>query len=119
MVAGDALEPLDNGVQETYTLDVGQADARFIITKNGKLVLGDADIDNVGTKLDEVLAGRTGPQMEGDRTTIDLFLCTHHHYDHVDGLDSLYDNYEIDDIIQPHDSRFEITDPDTGKPKEG
>jgi glyoxylase-like metal-dependent hydrolase (beta-lactamase superfamily II) len=119
MVVDDTLEPLDNGIQETYTFDVGQADTRLTITKDGKLILCDADIDNVGTKLDEVLAGRTGPQMAEGRTTIDLFLCTHHHYDHVDGLDSLHDNYEVHDVIQPHDSRFEITDPETKKSEKG
>lgn len=119
MVGDSPPEPLDNGILETYTLDVGQADARLVITETGALVLVDADIDDVGPKLDQVLDGRAGRQMAGDTTTIDLFVATHLDYDHVNGLSSLHGGYTIDEAAQPSNSRFEITNPQTGEPKEG
>lgn len=45
-------DPLDNGVFETQTLSVGQADARLSITEEGGVILIDANTEKVAEELD-------------------------------------------------------------------
>jgi competence protein ComEC len=115
----DATDPLGNGVWETQTLDVGQADARLNITEEGELILIDADTDDVAEALDEVLDGRT-TTWDGDDSIPVHLVVTHLHDDHVRGIETLYDNgYEMQTAIQPDNNRFQIRDPETGEPEDG
>jgi beta-lactamase superfamily II metal-dependent hydrolase len=112
------IEPLNNGVWETYALDVGQADAGLIITDTGKLILTDGDKDEVSDSLDEVLEGRDVERTEDGKIPIQASLTTHIHKDHVWGYESLYDDgYEIQHATQPASNRFEIVDSDTDRVK--
>lgn len=72
MTAAD--EPLDNGVFESYTLKVGQADARFTITENGQTILFDADEDEVVDSLNTVLEERDVER--NDDGTVSMVLLT-------------------------------------------
>ncbi len=112
-------EPLDNGSWEIHTLDVDQADSTLHITEDGGLILIDADKTEIVEPLDEILDGRTNPQQDGDRIPLHL-LVTHLHDDHVRGIGALHDNdYKIQSVTQPDDTRFQVRDPETGKPKKG
>jgi competence protein ComEC len=113
-------EPLANGRLEMYTLNVGQADAHAIITEDGKLNLIDADKTEVGGKLDTILDGRTTPKTETGNIPIETFVLTHFHDDHSGGIETLYDHgYEIQHAIEPDKNRYELCDPETGKPEKG
>lgn len=116
----DGGVPLTNGELETYTLDVGQGDARLTITSTGETILTDADKEAVADELTEVLEDREVKRTDEGKVRIDHFHVTHIDYDHVWGLKSLHDNdYEIQHITQPDISRFEIVDPQTDDNKDG
>jgi competence protein ComEC len=110
-------DPLDNGVFETQTLNVGQADARVSITEEGEIILVDANTEKVAEELDAVLAERSTPRTADGKTPIDHLVVTHLHDDHVKGIDSLQDGYEIQHVIEPDDSRYEVCDSTTGEPE--
>jgi competence protein ComEC len=113
-------EPLANGRQEIYTLNVGQADAHAIITEDGTLNLIDADKTEVGSELDTILAERTTPETETGKIPIEMFAVTHFHYDHSDGVETLYDHgYEIQHVVEPDENRYAMRDRETGKPRKG
>lgn len=113
-------ESFANGNVEMWTFDVGQADARFISTEQGENILVDADRNTVGEELEPVIARRTDERTDDDTVIIDYVVLTHIDEDHVSGLDSLVGrNCEIQEVIQPNDSRVEIRDPETRKPKNG
>ncbi|WP_248903509.1 ComEC/Rec2 family competence protein [Halocatena marina] len=115
-----AGEPLANGRREIYTLNVGQADAHAIITEDGTLNLIDADTTDVGDELDTIVDRRTTPETETGKIPVETFAVTHLHYDHSDGIETLYDHgYEIQHVIEPDEKRYAIRDRETGKPPRG
>ncbi|MFC6960733.1 ComEC/Rec2 family competence protein [Halocatena marina] len=113
-------EPLANGRREVYTLDVDQADSHAIITEDGDITLIDADKEAVVDELDTIIAGRTTPQTDTKNIPIETFVLTHIHDDHVRGVGALHDHgYEIQNVVEPAEHRYEERDPDTGKPRKG
>lgn len=116
MTAG---EPLDNGVFETYTLKVGQADARFTITENGQTILFDADEDEVVDSLNTILEGREIERNADGAISIDTFAVTHLDQDHVGRLGPLRQNgYTIQNVIEPDNDRFDTYVPGEEESKE-
>lgn len=112
-------ESLDNGVFETQTLNVGQADARVSITEDGEIILVDVNTEKVAEELDEVFAARTTPKTADGKIPIDHLVVTHLHNDHVKGVESLLDRYEIQHVIEPDDKRYDVCDSKTGEPDGG
>lgn len=101
-------EPLDDGEWEIYTLDVGQADAHLIISPEGTTTAIDADEEQVADVLANVLSEREGTD-ETISKTINYFIATHIHRDHVTGLQELKDaGYSIEQTYQPNANRYEI-----------
>ena len=80
---------------EVRAFDVNQANAYSISTPREKTVLLDADKHQITSVLDD--------------TTIDHFVATHIHDDHVAGLRHLNDKgISIQRAYQPNSSRFEL-----------
>jgi competence protein ComEC len=85
----------DNKSLAVRAFDVNQADAYSISTPREEKVLLDADKHQITSVLDD--------------TTIDHFVATHIHDDHVAGLRYLSDNgISIRQAYQPNPSRFEF-----------
>lgn len=77
---------------EITVFDVGQGDAIFVETADGHQMLVDGGPDDtVLAKLGEVMP-------IGDRE-IDLVVISHPHADHINGLVSVLERYQIDKII--------------------
>ena len=74
-------------------LDVGQGDAIYIEAPNGKQMLVDGGPD------DSVLAELAQVMPFGDQS-IDLVLATHTDADHIGGLSSVIEQYDVSHIIE-------------------
>jgi competence protein ComEC len=74
-------------------LDVGQGDAVFIETPDGKQILIDGGPNN------SVLRQLTKVMPFYDRS-IDMIILTHPDKDHLEGLVSVLENYEIDFVLE-------------------
>jgi competence protein ComEC len=77
---------------EIVFLDVGQGDATLVTTPNGRQILIDAGVkNNLGQTLSQYMSA-------SDRS-LDLIVMTHPDLDHVGGMVSLVDRYDIDLIM--------------------
>lgn len=86
-----------DGLLKIYFFDVGQGDAIFVETPNGSQILIDGGPDNkVLQELAEVM-----PFYDRD---IDLVVLTHPHADHVAGLISVLERYDVNNILQAKES---------------
>lgn len=82
-----------DGLLKIHFFDVGQGDAIFIETPNGSQVLVDGGPDN---KVIQELA-KVMPFYDHD---IDMVIATHPHADHIAGLISVLERYEVKNILQ-------------------
>lgn len=80
------------GALQIVFLDVGQGDAIFITTPNGRQVLVDAGPHN---NLGQTLAR----YMPASDRSLDLVIMTHPDLDHIGGMVSLVDRYDIDLVM--------------------
>jgi len=78
---------------KVYLLDVGQGDAIFIEAPNGNQVLIDGGPDN---KVIQELA-KVMPFYDRE---IDMVVATHPHADHIAGLISVLERYDVKNIMQ-------------------
>lgn len=85
-----------DGLLKVYFLDVGQGDAIFIETPNGNQVLIDGGPDN---KVLQELA-KVMPFYDRE---IDLVALSHPHADHVTGLISVLERYDVKNILQANE----------------
>lgn len=76
-----------------HFIDVGQGDSELIISGN-KTVLIDAGEKEYGTKVTEYLK-------KYNITKIDYVIGTHPHSDHIGGLETVINNFEIGEIFMP------------------
>ncbi len=82
-----------DGMLHVAFLDVGQGDATFIQTPSGRQILID------GGLYPTVISDGVGRQMPfGDRT-IDILIATHPDADHISGLPTIFDRYDIDLLL--------------------
>lgn len=82
-----------DGLLKVYFLDVGQGDAVFVETSNGNQVLIDGGPDNkIVQELAEVM-----PFYDRE---IDMVVATHPHADHIAGLISVLERYDVKNILQ-------------------
>lgn len=103
----DTVETSDSGRWMFSTLDVGHANAR-VLTSQNTTVLIDAAEDRIVSALDPVM-DELETDGETDRRTIDYFIATHLHPDHIAGIQSLYDEgYAIQRAYLPNTARCEL-----------
>ena len=79
---------------EIIFFDVGQGDASLVSLPDGQRVLIDGGPDN------SVLS-RLGDNLPYGRRTIDLMLASHYHDDHISGLLSVMERYQVGRVIYP------------------
>lgn len=77
---------------EAHFFDVGQGDASFIKTSSGHRILIDGGPNSL---ILEKLSKEIPPYDK----VIDLIILTHPHSDHIRGLISVFENYEVKNII--------------------
>src|SRR3989344_4807443 len=86
-----------DGLLKVYFLDVGQGDSIFVETPNGNQILIDGGPDNkVIQKLAKVM-----PFYDHD---IDVVIASHPHADHIAGLISVLERYEVKNILQAREN---------------
>ncbi len=94
--------------QNVFSLDVGQADAKLVVSSDGTKTLIDADESNVTDELDRVFEEELSIDSDTEKT-IDHFIATHLHQDHILGLFNLKESgYNINSASQPNLARFEV-----------
>jgi competence protein ComEC len=86
-------EPVHTGLR-IYFLDVGQGDATLIQTPAGETILIDAGNNDKG---DEVVAYLTHLGVE----QIDVMIATHPDADHIGGLDTVLEAFEVKSVYAP------------------
>lgn len=83
----------DGAYLKVAFLDVGQGDAIYIEAPNGKQVLVDGGPDS------RVLSVLSSAMPLFDRS-IDMVIATHADADHIGGLPSVIDNYQVSNILE-------------------
>lgn len=77
-----------------YFFDVGQADSSLLLFPDGTTVLIDA-----GNRADgEEIAGFI---KNGGINTIDYFVCTHPHEDHIGGAEEIFEQFVVKTVCMP------------------
>ena len=94
LLAGQLAGAKADGLLHVYVLDVGQGDAIFIVTPDGRqmLVDGGPDAQSITTALDALLP-------PGDRK-LDVVAATHLDSDHVGGLLGVLSRYRAGVVLQ-------------------
>ena len=83
-----------NGTLEMHFIDVGQADAVFIIADNGDTMLIDAGDRRSGPRVVEYI-------QELGFTSITYVVGTHPHADHIGGMDLVINAFDIQTFMMP------------------
>lgn len=91
----DANFAASNGeVLEVHFIDVGQADSIFI-KKGNQSMLIDAGNNKDGKLVVDYIKNQ-------NVSTLNYVIGTHPHADHIGGLDTVIDNFEIEKLIMPN-----------------
>lgn len=88
----DAVKPTD--IMEVHFIDVGQGDAIFVEAGNSTMLI-DAGENNKGTIVKEYLKNQ-------QITKLDYVIGTHPHSDHIGGLDTILDSFEVGKVLLPN-----------------
>ena len=88
---------LPDGRLHVYFLDVGQGDAILISSPGGRTILVDGGVDGL------VLRSRLGESLPLNRHNLDLIIATHGDADHIFGLISLPNYYQVQQAARPPD----------------
>lgn len=101
--SGDAL--LSDDCLTVYFFDVGQADSSLLIFPDGTTVLVDSGNRADGENIADYIK-------TGGIDTIDYFICTHPHEDHIGGAEDIFDTLEVKTVCMPYidEAYFEPTD---------
>ena len=84
----------DSSNMQVHYIDVGQADS-ILINSNGHFMLIDA-----GNNDDDKLVV-SYLQSQGVKK-LDYIIATHPHEDHIGGMDTVVDTFDIDNVIMPN-----------------
>lgn len=87
----DTVKPTD--IMEVHFIDVGQGDAIFVEAGNSTMLI-DAGENNKGTIVKEYLKNQ-------QITKLDYVIGTHPHSDHIGGLDTILDSFEVGKVLLP------------------
>lgn len=82
----------DLGLFEAHFIDVGQGDSTLLVTPNGKTVLIDG---GKGSEADQLVQYLSDYGIE----TIDLMVSTHPDADHIGGLVSVLEQFEVKKVV--------------------
>lgn len=97
-IQDEVEEETDAGELSIHHLDVGQGDSTLIIAPNGSTILVDAGIKSAGQKVVDYLK-------KAGISSIDRFVITHAHADHVGGAVEVMQNFDVKKVIDsgiPH-----------------
>lgn len=83
-----------DGELQVHFLDVGQGDSIFIICPNGENILIDGGEKKHGTYIVDYLNNL-------DVEDIDIVIATHPHSDHIGGLITVFENFNIKSVYTP------------------
>ncbi|AHM56748.1 ComE operon protein 3 [Peptoclostridium acidaminophilum DSM 3953] len=87
----------NEGLMQVHFIDVGQGDSTLIMSPDGKTMLIDAGDNSAGDVVANYLKKR-------GVSTIDILVGTHPDADHIGGLDTIIDSFEIVDFYMPRKS---------------
>lgn len=93
VVSSAGLERLDQTTLQVWFFDVGQGDATFIVTPNGKQILVDAGPGNA-------VLSKLGSVMPFWDRSLDAIIITHPDADHITGFVSVLERYRVDEIFE-------------------
>ncbi len=93
LLAVSAYRALPDRRLHVVVMDVGQGDAIFIQTPNGRQMLVDGGPDET------VLLAQLGRQMPFWDRSLDVMLLTHPDSDHITGLVPVLERYRVDTVI--------------------
>lgn len=77
-----------------HYLDVGQGDSAFIELPNSQCMLIDASVSSCGDRIVETIEGF-------GYSEIDYLVATHPHTDHIGGMSTVVESFEIGEIYMP------------------
>ena len=83
-----------NGLMRVHFIDVGQADSTFIELGNGQTMLIDAGRSGDGSTIVKYLR-------DLQYSSIDYVVATHPHDDHIGGMATVLDSFEIGKMYMP------------------
>ncbi len=86
---------IDNHELQVSFLDIGQGDSIYIKAPNGHDMLID------GSKTGSVLTKKLSIAMATNDKSIDIVLATHPDADHIGGLSTIIENYNVGTFIEP------------------
>lgn len=99
-----AAKPFSDSCLTVYFFDVGQADSSLLLFPDNTVMLIDAGNTADGKEITDFIKNL-------NISTIDYFVCTHPHEDHIGGAEEIFDNFDISTVCLPDiDESFE---PDT------
>ena len=86
--------PQQKGIMEVHFIDVGQGDATLVEVDDSTMLI-DAGENNKGNLVKEYLENH-------GITKLDYVIGTHPHSDHIGGLDTILDAFEVQKILLPN-----------------
>lgn len=86
---------LGNSNMNIFFLNVGQGDSAFIELPSGQTMLIDASTSKYGESISDFIKLR-------GHSSIDYLVATHPHADHIGGMSTILDNFEIGTIYMPN-----------------
>lgn len=99
-----AENPFSDSCLTVYFFDVGQADSSLLLFPDSTVMLIDAGNTADGEKIADFIKGL-------NISTIDYFVCTHPHEDHIGGAEEIFNSFQVSTVCLPDiDEGFE---PDT------
>ncbi|MDF2487173.1 MAG: hypothetical protein K0R46_3341 [Herbinix sp.] len=84
---------MPSGIMEVHFIDVGQGDAILVETGSSTMLI-DAGENSKGTIVKEYLENQ-------QITKLDYVIGTHPHSDHIGGLDTIIDSFEVGKVLLP------------------
>ena len=86
-------EPLPEGMMYVDFIDVGQGDCTLISTTDAVILIDAGEAENVNNVIDFL--------KHREIKKIDYCIATHPHSDHIGGLPTVFDHFEVDTVIMP------------------